>query len=115
METLTPAERVLVIAIGLILTAAVALVVLPWLSRQITERLPHTPTPLPTAAPTRAQLTRTPTPRLTMTPTSVEPTTTPTPLLTTTVTGEPSAGTPAATPTPFRTQGLELDGRHGQT
>jgi hypothetical protein len=38
METLTPFQRVLVIAIGLILTALIAALVLPWLSQQIQER-----------------------------------------------------------------------------
>ena len=121
METLTPAQRVIVIAIGLALTAVIAIAVLPWLNQQITERLPHTPTPLPTATPTRAQPTRTPTLQPTATPTQAEPTPMPSQVPSTTVTRVQStvtpartqAPTPTATPTPFRTQGLDLDDHDG--
>jgi hypothetical protein len=50
METLAPIQRIAVIAIGLVLTAIAALVVLPWASSQIEARLPPTGTPLPPTA-----------------------------------------------------------------
>ena len=46
METLTPVQRVAVIAIGLALTALVALLLLPWVWKQIDERLPAVATPV---------------------------------------------------------------------
>lgn len=55
METLTPLQRVAVIIIGLVLTALIAFVLLPWLSKQIESRLTPTSTLLPstlTGAPT---------------------------------------------------------------
>jgi hypothetical protein len=56
METLTPAQRILVTIIVLALTVIVAAWVLPWLSDQLDARLNVTPTPaappdLPTATP----------------------------------------------------------------
>ena len=61
METLTPVQRVAVIAIGLALTAFVALLILPWVWKQIVEWLPIADTavpatPLPTATPDRISL-----------------------------------------------------------
>jgi hypothetical protein len=61
LETLTPVQRVAVIAIGLALTAFVALLILPWVWKQIVEWLPITDTavpatPLPTATPDRVSL-----------------------------------------------------------
>jgi hypothetical protein len=47
METLTPAQRVATIAIGLALTVMIAIWVLPWASDQIVARLPPTKTPMP--------------------------------------------------------------------
>ena len=40
METLTPVQRVAVIAIGLALTLLVAMFLLPWAWKQISELLP---------------------------------------------------------------------------
>jgi hypothetical protein len=40
LETLTPVQRVAVIAIGLALTLLVAMLVLPWAWKQISEWLP---------------------------------------------------------------------------
>jgi len=105
METLTPAQRVIVIAIGLALTALIAMVLLPWLNQEINERLPDTPTPLPTSTPTRPQPTKAPTLRPTTTPTRAESTATPSPGPSTTVTSPQTT----TTPTPFRTQGLNPD------
>ena len=42
MENLTPVQRVAVIAIGLALTLLVAMLVLPWVWKQISEWLPAT-------------------------------------------------------------------------
>ena len=42
MENLTPVQRVAVIAIGLALTLLVAMLVLPWVWKQISEWLPVT-------------------------------------------------------------------------
>jgi hypothetical protein len=61
LETLTPVQRVAVIAIGLALTALVALLILPWVWKQIAEWLPMTDasgptTLLPTATPDRVSL-----------------------------------------------------------
>ena len=42
METLTPVQRVAVIAIGLALTLLVAMFLLPWAWKQISEWLPAT-------------------------------------------------------------------------
>jgi hypothetical protein len=39
MEALTPLQRIVVIAIVLALTLALALLIVPWLSKQIEERL----------------------------------------------------------------------------
>ena len=44
METLTPVQRVAVIAIGLALTLLVAMFLLPWAWKQISEWLPATET-----------------------------------------------------------------------
>jgi hypothetical protein len=54
METLTPAQRVLVTIIVLALTVIAAALVLPWLSEQIDLRLLATPTPGP-PSPTPAE------------------------------------------------------------
>ena len=40
METLTPVQRIAVIAIGLALTLLVAMLLVPWAWRQISEWLP---------------------------------------------------------------------------
>ncbi|MBN1933624.1 MAG: tetratricopeptide repeat protein [Anaerolineae bacterium] len=66
MENLTPAQRIATIAIGLVLTVAFAIFVLPWAGDKIESMIPPTKTPLP-ATPT-ATPTHTPTP--TLTPTS---------------------------------------------
>ncbi len=73
MENLTPAQRIFTIAIGLALTVAFAIVVLPWAGNQVASMIPPTKTPLPPTP------TSTPTP--TPTPTST-PTPTPTPAIT---------------------------------
>jgi hypothetical protein len=44
LETLTPVQRVAVIAIGLALTLLVAMFLLPWAWKQISEWLPATET-----------------------------------------------------------------------
>jgi hypothetical protein len=44
LETLTPVQRVAVIAIGLALTLLIAMLLLPWAWKQITELLPATAT-----------------------------------------------------------------------
>jgi hypothetical protein len=44
LETLTPVQRVAVIAIGLALTLLVAMFLLPWAWKQLTELLPATST-----------------------------------------------------------------------
>jgi hypothetical protein len=49
LETLTPVQRVAVIAICLALTALVALFLVPWVWTQIVERLPITATQTPGA------------------------------------------------------------------
>ena len=74
METLRPIQRVVVMAFGLVLTALVALYVLPWAGREIVSRLPPTETPrpptatiAPTATPT-ATFTPSPTPTPAITP-----------------------------------------------
>ena len=54
METLTPVQRVAVIAIGLALTALVALLILPWVWDQIVEWLPSTDTAIPATPPPTA-------------------------------------------------------------
>lgn len=73
METLTPAQRIATIAIGLVLTVMAAIWVLPWVGRQIEARLPPTRTPVPA----------TPTPTATVPPTRTPgPTPTPTVALT---------------------------------
>ena len=54
MEALTPIQRIAVITIGLVLTIAVAMLVLPWISEQIDERLElsnETTSPGPTDTP----------------------------------------------------------------
>ena len=61
METLTPVQRVAVIAIGLALTAFVALLILPWFWKQIAGWLPIgdtavPATPPPTATPDQVSL-----------------------------------------------------------
>ncbi len=74
METLSPAQRFAAIAIGLVLTAMIAIWVLPWAGEQIVARLPPTKTPLPatptpTITPTATQTPGpTPTPTLAITP-----------------------------------------------
>jgi len=45
LETLTPVQRVAVIAICLALTALIAMLLVPWVWKQIVERLPATATP----------------------------------------------------------------------
>lgn len=45
METLTPVQRVAVIAICLALTALIAMLLVPWVWTRIVERLPATATP----------------------------------------------------------------------
>jgi hypothetical protein len=45
LETLTPVQRVAVIAICVALTALIAMLLVPWVWTQIVERLPDTPTP----------------------------------------------------------------------
>jgi hypothetical protein len=45
LETLTPVQRVAVIAICLALTALIAMLLVPWVWTQIVERLPATATP----------------------------------------------------------------------
>jgi hypothetical protein len=76
METLTPLERVLVIAVGLTLTALFAVYVLPWAGQDISDRWLPTPTPVlatatpqPTATSTVPAPTATPTATLTPSPT----------------------------------------------
>ena len=54
MEALTPFQRIAVIAIGLVLTIALATLVLPWISKQLEDRLElsqETTLPEPTDAP----------------------------------------------------------------
>jgi len=66
MEALTPVQRVAVIAIGLALTALLAVLVLPWLSKQISERLPlSTPTTQPDTVTVEPSATETPSPTAT--------------------------------------------------
>ena len=74
METLNPVQRVVVMAFGLVLTALVALYVLPWAGKEIVSRLPPTEPPLPptatpspTAEPT-STYTPSPTPTIAITP-----------------------------------------------
>ena len=62
METLTPVQRVAVIVIGLALTAIIAALLLPWMSKQIQDRLSPTSTPLP-PTPTKRPASTTPTPQ----------------------------------------------------
>lgn len=62
METLTPAQRVATIAIGLALTAMIAIWVLPWVGDQIVTRLPPTKTPVPATLTPTATVTPTQTP-----------------------------------------------------
>jgi hypothetical protein len=62
METLTPAQRVLVTIIVLALTIIVAAWVLPWLSDQIDARLNVTPTPAPAGLPTPTPVSYAPSP-----------------------------------------------------
>jgi tetratricopeptide (TPR) repeat protein len=61
METLTPVQRVAVVTIGLTMTAIIAVIVLPWASKQIEARLPPTSTPLPATATSPPIPTRSPT------------------------------------------------------
>lgn len=74
MENLTPAQRIATITIGLVLTVAFAIVVLPWAGDKIESMIPPTKTPLPatpTSTPTQTPLptqTPTPTPTLAITP-----------------------------------------------
>jgi hypothetical protein len=49
LETLTPVQRVAVIAICLALTALIAMLLVPWVWARIVERLPNTATPTPDA------------------------------------------------------------------
>lgn len=44
METLTPVQRIAVIAIGLALTLLLAMLLLPWAWKQLSELLPATAT-----------------------------------------------------------------------
>lgn len=69
METLSPAQRVIVIAIGLALTVLAAISLLPWANRQIAARLPPTPTPPPATTTPRPTATATQQPTPTATPT----------------------------------------------
>ena len=73
METLTPAQRIATIAIGLVLTAIVAIWVLPWAGDKIAAWLPPTRTPVPVtptlATASSGQLTQTPARTPTPTPT----------------------------------------------
>jgi hypothetical protein len=63
MENLTPIQRIAVIVIGLALTAIIAALLLPWMNKQIQDRLPPTSTPLP-PTPTKRPASTTPTPRV---------------------------------------------------
>lgn len=49
METLTPVQRVAVIAICLALTLLIAMLLVPYIWTQIVERFPLTATPTPSA------------------------------------------------------------------
>lgn len=69
METLTPVQRVATIAIGLVLTAMIAIWVLPWAGDQIAVRLPPTKTPVPPTLTPTVTATPTQTPGPTPTPT----------------------------------------------
>lgn len=71
METLTPVQRVITVAIGLFLTIAVVVFVLPWAGQQIAARLPPTKTPLPATATPLPTATATHTPTPAPTPTVV--------------------------------------------
>lgn len=73
MENLTPAQRIVTIAIGLALTAVFAILVIPWAGKQAASLIPPTKTPVPP--------TPTFTPTATPPPTST-PTPTPTPAIT---------------------------------
>jgi hypothetical protein len=46
LETLTPVQRVAVIAVCLALTALIAMLLVPWVWTRIVERLPATATPV---------------------------------------------------------------------
>lgn len=69
MENLTPVQRIATIAIGLVLTIAIAIWVLPWVGRQIAAQIPPTKTPVPPTKTPAPTATPTQTPGPTPTPT----------------------------------------------
>lgn len=69
MENLTPFQRIVTIALGLALTAAVVIWGLPWAGREIAARIPPTRTPVPATSTPTATPTTTPTPGPSPTPT----------------------------------------------